>query len=94
MGYRDMIVVVEIAGSNIMWTEPRDLEFDKMSFQINDPDEPSISSNHRGGANVVIRHSAGGEFVLESTSPQLIKSLLTAPSADQELDAPLWLLRD
>lgn len=89
-----MIIAVEIAGSNIVWTEPRDLEFDRMSFQINNPNKPSISSNHRGGANVVRRHGVGAAFVLENTSPEFIKSLLTMDGADADPDVHLWLPRD
>lgn len=90
-GSRDMILIVEIANSDIKWTEPRDLDFETMSFRINDPDKPSISSRHPGGANVVLRQSASGIFARENINPKLIKTLLTLDDPEQDLDGSLWL---
>jgi len=47
------ILVVEAIGQDINWMEPRDLSFDNMSFEINDPNLPSISSKHQAH-NVVM----------------------------------------
>jgi hypothetical protein len=41
------IMLVEATGLGIHWMEPRDLEFDTMSFEINDPTRPSLSARHR-----------------------------------------------
>jgi hypothetical protein len=90
-GFRDMILIVETVGSDIAWTEPRDLEFDKMSFRINDPERPSIASRHGGGANVLLRKHSSGFFISEDTNPNLIKALLTVDGQQQSLDVPLWL---
>jgi prepilin-type processing-associated H-X9-DG protein len=70
------IMIVEVADSGIHWAEPRDLNFDEMSFQINDPAGNSISSAHPGGANVVF---ADGhvESLDEFTSPEQIKAMIT-----------------
>lgn len=46
----DVFLVVEVEGQNIHWMEPRDLSLNTMSFRINDPSAPSISSSHPGGA--------------------------------------------
>jgi hypothetical protein len=50
----DTILVVEALGRNVHWMEPKDLEFDTMSFQLNDPTRPSVSCNHRGCSGVVM----------------------------------------
>jgi len=72
----DAIFVVEIADSNIHWTEPRDLNFDEMSFRVNDYSEPSISSRHRHGA-MVIYADGRVHFLDESTNPDELEYLLT-----------------
>lgn len=51
-GEHNPIVVVEIAGSDIHWFEPRDLDLASMNLTINE-DQHGISSRHRGGANVL-----------------------------------------
>lgn len=43
----DTILVVESTGRNINWMEPRDLRYEEMSFELNDPNAPSFSSRHR-----------------------------------------------
>ncbi len=40
------IMIAEIANVDIAWTEPRDLDVRTMSWIINDPSKPSISSFH------------------------------------------------
>jgi hypothetical protein len=44
------LVVVEAMKSQINWMEPRDLEWDRMSFRLNDHSRPSISSEHHYGS--------------------------------------------
>lgn len=79
---RRQVIVVEIADSDIHWAEPRDLEFDAMSFQINDPAKLSISSHHLGGAMVLTADGAV-HFLDEATAPEAVKALLTASSGEQ-----------
>ncbi|HVX61950.1 MAG TPA: DUF1559 domain-containing protein [Pirellulales bacterium] len=79
---RRQVIVVEIADSDIHWAEPRDLEFDKMSFQVNDPAKPSISSRHVGGAMVLTADGAV-HFLDESTAPKAVKALLTPSGGEQ-----------
>lgn len=75
-GLQNTILFVEIANSDIYWSEPRDLRWDEMSFRINDPDKPSISSHHQIGPGVVF---ADGRFrrLSNSISPDIVKALLT-----------------
>jgi Protein of unknown function (DUF1559) len=48
-----VILVAEVANVDVPWMEPRDLRSDEMSFAVNDPSKPGISSEDRRGAGVV-----------------------------------------
>ncbi len=52
--YADKIQLVEVADSGIEWLEPKDLDFEEMSFEINDWSRPAIRSQHPGGAYVAL----------------------------------------
>jgi hypothetical protein len=75
-GTKEAIIVVEIADSDINWTEPRDLNFDEMSFKINDKSNPSISSHHAHGALAVFADGSV-HFLDEAIEPDELKKLLT-----------------
>ena len=45
-GIDQTILLVEVANSDVNWFEPRDLQWDEMSFRINDPDSLSPGSPH------------------------------------------------
>jgi len=75
-GKKEAIIVVEIADSDIHWTEPRDLNFDEMSFTINDKAKPSISSHHPPGA-LVLYANGHVRWLDKSTDPDELKKLLT-----------------
>lgn len=81
-GSASTIIVAEIADSDILWTEPRDLCFDEMSFRINDPSKPGISSHHPNGAMVVFA-DGNVRFLDNSTDPKAVKAMLT--SAGEEI---------
>jgi Protein of unknown function (DUF1559) len=51
--HNDTILLAETV-PGIPWLEPRDLEFDKMTFRINDPAGTGIASNDSVGAGVVL----------------------------------------
>jgi hypothetical protein len=51
-GAHDTLMVVEVPDGQFLWMEPRDLEFDKMSFRINDGSGHGLGST-LGGARVV-----------------------------------------
>lgn len=75
-GLENTILLVEIAKSKIHWSEPKDLQFDEMSFTINHPTKPSISSPHAAGPGVVF---ADGRFrrISKTMPPDILKALLT-----------------
>src|SRR5262249_28978493 len=88
-GLSNTLMVVEVANVNIPWTAPQDLDLRTMSFQVNDPKRPSISSKHPGGANVVFGDSRTC-FMLKSITPENLRALITIAggegiSADQVL---------
>jgi len=75
-GIENTILVVEAVGISASWTEPKDLEFDSMSFRINDKNQPGISSHHRHGAYVGF---ADGScyFVTDKISESELRALIT-----------------
>ncbi len=75
-GLKNTILFVETTNSGIHWAEPRDLKFDEMSFRINDPDRPSISSHHPGGAHVAFCDGRV-RFLKNDTDPKIVRALLT-----------------
>ena len=52
-GPANTILVAEVSNVDIAWTEPRDLDAETMSWAIDDPKRPSISSPHDLGPAVV-----------------------------------------
>ena len=70
------ILVVETTGSNINWLEPRDLEFETMSFRINDPQGDAIRSHHKDGACFWMA-DGDREFFRDDLSPETLRGLLT-----------------
>jgi Protein of unknown function (DUF1559) len=52
------ILVAEVSNVDIAWTEPRDLDAESMSWAIDDPKRPSISSPHETGPAVVFADSS------------------------------------
>ncbi|HJT31979.1 MAG TPA: DUF1559 domain-containing protein [Pirellulales bacterium] len=81
-GAANTIFVAEIADSDIHWTEPRDLEFDKMSFRINDPSLPSISGHHSEGAAVMMADGSV-RFLSNDTDPSVVRALLTVAGGER-----------
>jgi hypothetical protein len=75
-GQRRTIAVAELANTDIPWSEPRNLRWSKMSWQINDRTLPSISSHHPGGALAVFI-DAHTQFLNNRTDPVALRALLT-----------------
>lgn len=70
------IAVAEISPTDIYWNEPRDLPLDRMSFQVNDPAKPSISSPHSSGA-IVVFADGHTQTLSNDINPQVLKALIT-----------------
>jgi prepilin-type processing-associated H-X9-DG protein len=86
-GTSNTIAVVEVTGSGISWTEPRDLVVQEVSFRINDADHLGISSHHPGGAQVLFCDGST-RFLPESTDPQLIQAMTTIAGGEDVSE--LW----
>jgi prepilin-type processing-associated H-X9-DG protein len=75
-GLSNTVLIAEMSESGIHWMEPRDLNFEKMSFKINDKSGVGIRSKHPGG--VVVSMADGHQQVLsENTDPDVVKALFT-----------------
>jgi hypothetical protein len=93
-GIANTILVAESTNVHGLWSEPKDLDFDRMSFRVNDPTRVSISSNHRLGPAVVF--ADGSVFRLDPKIPeQIVKGLLTANGGEkidrEEIHRSGWL---
>jgi hypothetical protein len=76
-GPANTILLVEIARSDILWTEPRDLTLDTMSFSLNDPQRPSLSSAHPFGPAVVFADGISAYRLTRTVSPEQLRGFLT-----------------
>ncbi|MGZ0170457.1 MAG: DUF1559 family PulG-like putative transporter [Planctomycetales bacterium] len=45
-GTQRTICIIEVAGSGVHWMEPRDIHFDRLSFEVNGPSNHGLSSHH------------------------------------------------
>ncbi|MBC7818288.1 MAG: DUF1559 domain-containing protein, partial [Planctomycetaceae bacterium] len=91
-GRENTILIVEIANSNIHWMEPRDLNVDEMSFVLNDPKQPSISSPHPRGPAAVFADAISAYPLDVSLRPETLQALTTI--AGEEPVFKEQLLRD
>ncbi|MGE3313931.1 MAG: DUF1559 domain-containing protein [Planctomycetaceae bacterium] len=78
----ETIAVAEMQNSGIHWMEPRDLPFDRMSFRINDPETPSISSGHHEVAQIGLADGSV-RWVPDSIDPITVRALLTAKGGER-----------
>jgi type II secretory pathway pseudopilin PulG len=79
-GTLNTIMVAETT-AGINWMEPRDLDINQMSFQVNaSPSE--ISSHHPGGALVVFA-DGHTNFLQQSMPAQILRALITKAGGEQ-----------
>ncbi|PQO37971.1 DUF1559 domain-containing protein [Blastopirellula marina] len=84
------ILIAEIASHEIEWLQPKDLEVETMSFQINDPEKPSISSHHPHGPHVVFCDGKVGQLGPD-LPPEVLKAMITIDGGEkivQDENAP------
>ena len=77
---KSTLMLVESVNLSIHWMEPRDLDWDRMSFLVNDRSRPSISSEHRVGSHRgphIVAADDGLAYLDDSIPPALIRELLT-----------------
>ncbi len=75
-GTSNTIMIAEIKDSGIHWAEPRDLDYQNISFQINDPNGRGIGSYHREYTNVTLADGSV-RSIRNDTDPKLLKALIT-----------------
>jgi prepilin-type processing-associated H-X9-DG protein len=75
-GTSNTIMLVEVAGSGINWLEPRDLDIEQLSFQVNPPSGKGIHSHHPGGANVAFCDGSV-RFLSDGIDPRTLEYLIT-----------------
>jgi prepilin-type processing-associated H-X9-DG protein len=82
-GQDQTILLVEASTPSIHWMEPRDLEFDGMSFAINGSNNSrGPSSRHPGGANILLIDGAV-RFLKENAAATGLRALLTVAGGDE-----------
>jgi hypothetical protein len=77
------ILLIESIGQDIHWMEPKDLSFDSLSVVVNDKTQPSVSSKHRKGPNVVMVDGTKRRLT-PAFSGRLKEMLVIAPSKKPE----------
>ena len=80
-GSHETLLVVEVPDGKFLWMEPKDLEFDRMSFRINDKSARGLGSR-LGGARVV---SADGTVrtLPDDFDPEMLRAMLTANGGER-----------
>lgn len=78
----ETILVVEAVGQGVHWMEPRDLSFEAMSFEPNDPNKPSISSHHRRGPGAYT--ADGAMHWLTDIGPDRLRGMLLVKKPDEK----------
>lgn len=78
--HRDTILVAETL-PGVPWLKPQDLEVDRMSFRINDPARPSISSAHPN-CSIVALLDGRVERLPETTTPEALRDMILLTPAD------------
>jgi hypothetical protein len=82
-GTSNTIFLPENLGANIHWTEPRDLVFATMSFQLNSPD--GVGSKYEDPAVAML--DATVRRLGKDTSPEVLRAMFTV--AEDEVKAKL-----
>jgi hypothetical protein len=75
-GASNTILLAETRDPDIYWSQPKDLVFDDMSFAINSPARPSISSHHASGPLIVMADCSTYR-ISPQTPADIVRSLLT-----------------
>ena len=75
-GLSNTIAVVEVSGLDIPWTKPVDLDFGKLSFQINSGSSEDIASQHGDGVDMLMTDGSV-RFLRNGIEPDVLRGLLT-----------------
>jgi hypothetical protein len=81
-GLADTAMIAEVANVEIPWTAPVDLDVRTMSFTINGPRGPGISSPHPGGAQIGFGDGRR-YFVHNGLSADTLRALITIAGGEK-----------
>lgn len=87
-GPEDTLAVVEVVDAGIHWMEPKDLDWETMSFRLNDRKHPSVSSYHPfGGSSFPGPHVLTVDDKVTSLPrdlrPETLRALLTIAGGEK-----------
>lgn len=85
-GAENTFLVVEVRDGQFPWMEPRDLEFDRMSFAINDRSGQGLGSR-LGGARVVSADTTV-RTLPDNFDPKTLRAMLTADGGEAVPESP------
>ena len=74
-GTANTIMVVEVTGQGVHWSEPVDLDASQMQVGMNAGGGNDISSHHPGGAQVVLGDGSV-RFIADTINPQTLQNLI------------------
>jgi hypothetical protein len=80
-GSHETLLVVEVPDGQFLWMEPKDLEFDNMSFRINDGSGRGLGSR-LGGARVVCADTTV-RTLPDDYAPEKLRAMLTANGGER-----------
>ena len=75
-GSLTVMLVLETTGTDVMWTEPRDLESDRISFVINNGLPGELGSRHVRGSHLLMADGMV-HHVSELTTPAELRAMAT-----------------
>jgi uncharacterized protein (DUF983 family) len=84
-GTSNTILVIEVKNSSTRWTEPKDLDFKRISFALNGPAPGDPGSRHPGGCQVLLADLTV-KFVSKSIDPQVLRALATNAGGEMNSD--------
>ncbi len=89
-GTANTVMLAEVESVTIPWTAPIDLDIRTMSFVLNDPTKPSISSPHFSGPLVTMGNGMFRHSLPRNLAPATLKGLLTIAGGERiDLDEVL-----
>jgi prepilin-type processing-associated H-X9-DG protein len=75
-GLSNTILLLEVEGSGITWTEPRDLDEGTFDYSINSDSGAGVESPHPGGINVVLGDGSV-RFLREDIDPDVFRAMVS-----------------
>ena len=91
-GLSTTIMFGEVAESDTLWAEPRDLRLGTMDFRVNGPVKARSFGSPYGGARALLMDGSVISL-LDSTHPSVVRALVTANCGEVlEGEAPHWKL--